>query len=167
LNFDGLAFGLTFGLFVSATMLGLYFGWLRGSSLLRHTPDQLRAKVEDFGAATPLSFILLGSFISIFHSLLEEYYWRWFVFGELRQLIPATVAIVVSGLAFMGHHVVVLDVYFPRRFFAAVLFSLGIGVGGMVWAWLYQRTGSILVTWLSHLLVDAAIIVIGYDMLFA
>jgi membrane protease YdiL (CAAX protease family) len=39
-------------------------------------------------------------------------------------------------------------------------------VGGMVWAWLYWRTGSIYAPWLSHLLIDAAIFTAGYDLLF-
>jgi hypothetical protein len=34
-----------------------------------------------------------------------------------------------------------------------------------VWAWLYERTQSVWAPWLSHLVVDAAIYVIGYDLL--
>ena len=33
-------------------------------------------------------------------------------------------------------------------------------------AWLYRRSGSLVGPWLSHLLVDAGIMVIGYDLLF-
>ncbi len=99
------------------------------------------------------------------HSLLEEYYWRWFVFGQLRRLTTFLPAAVVSSLAFMAHHVVILAVYFPDYFVVAVLpFSLGIAVGGFVWAWLYERNGSVYAPWLSHLLVDAAIFVIGWDL---
>ena len=66
---------------------------------------------------------------------------------------------------FMAHHVVVLGVYFPGHFWTlAVPFSLGIAVGGVVWAWLYERTDSVWSPWLSHALVDAAIFVIGWDL---
>jgi uncharacterized protein len=44
------------------------------------------------------------------------------------------------------------------------LFSLSVAVGGAFWAWLYQRTGSLYGPWLSHLLVDAAIFLVGYDL---
>ncbi|MBL8797161.1 MAG: CPBP family intramembrane metalloprotease [Planctomycetia bacterium] len=166
-NFDGLALGLGFGLLVVAAMLGLYFGELRDSPLLAGTPARLRLKVAEYGMATPFRFILMGAFISFIHSLLEEYYWRWFVFGELRKLMPVTFAIVVSSFAFMGHHVVVLAVYFPEKFWtAAVPFSLAVAIGGMVWAWLYHRTGSIWSAWLSHLVIDVGIMILGYDLLF-
>ncbi len=67
----------------------------------------------------------------------------------------------------MGHHVIVLWVYFPGRFAAAVVpFSLAIAFGGAVWAWLYHRTGSLLGPWLSHAIVDFAVMAIGYDLAF-
>jgi CAAX protease family protein len=167
LNLRGLGLGLGFGLAVGATMLALYFGWLRGSSMLARTAVELQAKVKDFGLASPTGFILLATFYSVIHSLLEEYYWRWFVFGELRRLIAPSPAIVISGLAFMAHHTVVLWVYFPSDFFTAVVpFSLGVAIGGMVWAWLYQRTESIVAPWLSHLMIDTAIMIVGYDLLY-
>jgi membrane protease YdiL (CAAX protease family) len=167
LNFDGLTLGLGFGLLVVAAMLGLYFGALKNSPLLVGTPAQLRAKIADFGMGTPFKFVLMGAFISVVHSLLEEYYWRWFVFGELRKLMPVTFAIVLSSFAFMGHHVVVLAVYLPEHFWrAAVPFSLAVAIGGMVWAWLYYRTGSIWSAWLSHLVIDVGIMIVGYDLLF-
>jgi membrane protease YdiL (CAAX protease family) len=164
-SFAGLRFGLAFGLLVAGTMFGLYFDFLRDTALFASLAPKLRAKLADFGAATPARFVLLGCFITLLHSLLEEYYWRWFVFGELQRLIPVGTAIVVSGFAFMAHHVVVLASYVPNAAFMLGL-SLGVAVGGMVWAWLYHRTGSIWSAWLSHLLIDAAIMVIGYDTAF-
>jgi membrane protease YdiL (CAAX protease family) len=166
-TFGGLGWGLGFGLLIAGAILLAYFGFLRGTSLLHQTPEQLRAKVEDFGADTPLRFVLLCSFISLIHSFLEEYYWRWFVFGELRRLVSVGAAILLSSLTFMAHHVVVLFVYFPRHFWTgAVPFSLAIAVGGAYWAWLYHRSASIYSTWISHLLIDAAIMAVGFDLLF-
>jgi uncharacterized protein len=73
---------------------------------------------------------------------------------------------VLSSLAFMGHHVVVLYVYLPGKFLTAVLpFSLAIAIGGAVWAFLYERSGSIWSPWLSHLIIDAGIFIIGWDLL--
>ena len=43
--------------------------------------------------------------------------------------------------------------------------SLGVAVGGAAWAWLYERTGSVLAPWVSHLLIDATLFVIGWDLL--
>lgn len=163
---NGMAIGLSFGLFVAALMLGVYFAGLRGSAILAKTPVQLRHKLQEVGMDTPARFVVLAAFVVVAHSLLEEYYWRWFVFGRLRLLMARNPAIVLSSLAFMGHHVIVLYVYLPGRFLTAALpFALGIAVGGAVWAWLYERSGSIWPAWLSHLLIDAAIFLIGWDLL--
>ena len=137
---DGLALGLGFGVLVACAMLGLYFGWLANSALLASTPALVRGKMFEFHITTPSAYFGLAAFIVVVHSLLEEYYWRWFIFDRLSRGLGDDSAAVVSGLAFMGHHVVVLHVYFPGQFLTAVVpFSLGIAVGGMVWAWLFRR----------------------------
>jgi membrane protease YdiL (CAAX protease family) len=168
LSIRDVGLGLAFGIVVALGILALYYGWLTGSPLLAGLPGAVHAKLVEFGAATPLRFWLFAGFICVIHSLLEEYYWRWFVYGRLRHCrVPRALALVLGGLAFMGHHVVILGVYFPGRFWPAVApFSLGIAVGGIVWAWLYERSGSIVGPWLSHLTVDAALMVVGYELVF-
>jgi membrane protease YdiL (CAAX protease family) len=168
-HFRGVVPGLAFGLAVAAGMGLIYHFWLRDYLVRLGTPDKIRAKVQDFGLATPGGFLLLAGFIAILHSLLEEYYWRWFVFGRLRQLVPVGGAVLVASVAFMAHHVIVLAVYLPggRQFWTAVLpFSLCVGAGGAVWCWLYHRSGSIYSPWVSHLAIDLAIMAVGYDLLF-
>jgi len=73
------------------------------------------------------------------------------------------VAVAVSSLGFMAHHVIVLATYFGLASPVTWIFSLGIAAGGAFWAWLYHRSGSLLGPWLSHLLVDAAIFAAGYE----
>jgi membrane protease YdiL (CAAX protease family) len=147
-------------------MLGLYFGWLRHATLLKETPAKVLGKLEEFGLSFPAGYLGLGFYVAVVHSLLEEYYWRWFVFGRLRRLTSFAPAAALSSLAFMAHHIVVLAVYLPGYFWTAVVpFSLAIAVGGAVWAWLYEKTGTIYSAWLSHLLIDGAIILLGYDLL--
>lgn len=164
-NSQGLALGLGFGLFTAGGVLGLYFGWLRGSGLLGETPAKVVDKLQAFGRANPRGYVEMAVFYSLFHSLLEEYYWRWFVFGRLRRWLRLAPALLLSSAAFTGHHVIVLAVYFPQQLWTLALpFSLCVGVGGAAWAWLYERSGSLYAPWLSHLLVDAAIMVVGWDM---
>ena len=148
-----------------AAALTLYFFVLKPAGVFDNAADSIREKVIGLGATSIPRYMALSIFYCVIHSLLEEYYWRWFVFDRLCHGMKAVPAAVLSGLAFMGHHVIVLYVYFPGQFWVAVVpFSLGIAVGGVVWAWLFRRTGSIYSPWLSHLLVDAAIFVIGWDL---
>jgi len=160
----GLAEGATFGLIVFAAMVSLYYGWLKPNGHLAAAEVEVRAKVAGFGLSSLAMYIGLGAFYSLCHSLLEEYYWRWFVFGQLRDLIPKNRAVLISSIGFMAHHVIVLATYFGWFSLATALFSLAVAIGGAAWAWIYQRSGSLLSVWISHLLVDAAIFTIGYDM---
>jgi membrane protease YdiL (CAAX protease family) len=163
----GVPFGVAFGLAAAALTLVVYHGWLIQGPLFREAPARIQSKVAEFGLATPVGYVALAGFLAVVHSLLEEYYWRWFVYGRLRRHLPWAFALTVSGVAFMSHHVLVLYVYFPGWLWTAVApFSLCIAVGGVVWAWLYERSGSLLGPWLSHLIVDAAIMAVGYDLLF-
>jgi membrane protease YdiL (CAAX protease family) len=163
----GVNVGVLFGLAAAALILALYRFKFAGSPRFEGVGDRIRAKVSEFGAGTPFRFLALAAFLCVIHSLLEEYYWRWFVFGRLRRHIPWGLALVLAGLAFMAHHVVVIWVYFPDQFWSAVLpFSLGVAAGGMVWAWIYERSGSLLGPWLSHLIVDAALMTVGYELMF-
>ena len=85
-------------------------------------------------------------------------------FGGLRRLMPLGWAVVLSSLAFAAHHVIVLGVYFGWQSWATAAFSAGVAVGGAAWAWIYHRGNSLVGPWLSHVLADAAIFLIGYSM---
>jgi membrane protease YdiL (CAAX protease family) len=162
----GLAFGFGFGALVGLLMLGLFFGSLNRSAAFAETPAKVWRLLENFGFATPGRFLLLAAFYAVGHSLLEEYYWRWFVFGWLRRYVPLVAAIALSALGFMAHHVVLLGTYFPGKFWTLALpLSLAVAIGGAVWAWIYHYTGSLYAAWLSHAIVDAAIFAIGYALL--
>jgi len=160
-----LALGAAFGLAVGAAMAALYFGVLKPMGLFDEPARAVREKVQSFGAASPPAFILLGVFYSAIHSLLEEYYWRWFVFGQLTRQVKLPMAIGVSSFGFAAHHVLVLGHYFTWVSPLTWLFTACIVVGGGTWAWLYARSGSLLPSWLSHALVDAAIFAIGYGLI--
>jgi membrane protease YdiL (CAAX protease family) len=160
----GLGAGAALGLAVVAAMFTLYYGYLRDSSVLRGAPTAVAHQMTDFAVTSTASFLLLAGFISLVHSLGEEYYWRWFVFGQLRESLPLAVAIAISSLGFMAHHVLVvgkfLQGYGPYTWF----FAFCVATGGALWAWLYHRTGTLYGAWLSHFLVDAGLMWVGYDL---
>jgi membrane protease YdiL (CAAX protease family) len=145
-------------------MAGLYAFLLTQTDLLVAAEPPIREKMAGFGIDSVWEFVLLAAFYSLIHAFLEEYYWRWFVFGQLRRMISVPTAAAVSGLGFMAHHVIVLGKFFGFANPATYLLSACIAVGGVVWAWLYHRSGSLLGPWLSHLLVDAAIYAVGYHL---
>jgi membrane protease YdiL (CAAX protease family) len=162
-SLSGVALGIAFGLVVFAAALGLYYGYLKGAPFFAGAGKEIRGKLAGWKIDGVAEYAALGVFYSLLHSLLEEYYWRWFVFGQLRRAVSVRTAIVVSALGFMAHHVLVLGKYFGFASPAAWLLSACVAVGGAFWAWLYHRSGSLLGPWASHMLVDAAIFLAGYD----
>ena len=163
----GLLPAALFGIAVALGAFALYFGWLKQQPLMESLATQARIKTGAFGITSPLLFLLFALFLSLIHALLEEYYWRAFVFAELRRLTLRSFAVAISSLGFMAHHVIVLAVYFPGRFWTtAAPLCLAVAAGGAVWAVFYDRYRSILPGWLSHAIVDATLMIIGYDLLF-
>jgi membrane protease YdiL (CAAX protease family) len=161
---EGIAIGLVFGVAVAIGMFGLYELALDDTAVMDLAEAEIRRKTLGFGIDTLAKFAMLGGFYSLVHSLLEEYYWRWFVFGQLRRFTSFRAAAIVSSLGFMAHHVLVLGKFFGFASPTTYLLSACIAVGGFVWAWLYDRTGSLVGPWLSHALVDAGIFSLGYQL---
>jgi membrane protease YdiL (CAAX protease family) len=164
-DFRGLVWGAAFGGLVVAAGWQLFHFVIRDTAAFSAAAAKIHPKIAAFGIDSAWKYAILALFYSLIHSLLEEYYWRWFVFRELRTLVPLWPAIAVSSLAFMGHHVVVLREFFDQLPWVAWLLSAAVAVGGAFWAWLYERTGSLYSTWLSHLLIDAGIFWVGYDLI--
>ncbi|MDR0390996.1 MAG: CPBP family intramembrane metalloprotease [Planctomycetaceae bacterium] len=165
-NVRGFFEGMLFGIFVAVLMVLLYvfyFG-LSGQILGQNSPASLTiiAKINGLNLNNTQQFILLGIFYSVIHSGLEEYYWRWFIFGRLSRGGFYFGALVISSLGFMAHHILLLGTYFGYGSLFCWFGSFGVCVGGLYWAWLYKRSDSIWGAWVGHGFIDAAIFTIGF-----
>ena len=161
-RFRAIPLGLLTGGLIAALMLVLYEYSAIGSYVNRFAED-VRQRAEQLGFLN--HYWSFGVFLAVGHSLLEEYYWRWFVFGKLREFVKSDVSAALLGsLAFAAHHYVVLGCFFSP--FGAVLFGTCVAMGGCLWCWMYNRQKTLLGCWLSHALVDAMIMYIGYRLIF-
>jgi membrane protease YdiL (CAAX protease family) len=152
--------GVVFGLLTSAFAAALLALPSVGDAL-RASGPQIREQVKAFGVMD--YYFLFGFFIAVVHSALEEFFWRGFVYGHLRRIVPIPVAHLLAAVGFAAHHVVVLNQFFPTA--TAWFLSLGVAVGGLVWSLLYQRYGTLLGAWVSHLIADVAILIIGWQLM--
>ncbi|MFH1744036.1 MAG: type II CAAX endopeptidase family protein [bacterium] len=153
--------GLLSGLVITVLIIGVYQFTSLGD-YVRLFAGTIHSKVEEIGVLN--HYFLFGAFMAVIHSLLEEYYWRWYVFGRLNRLMPPLPAYLLASLAFAGHHYVILGCYFSP--WGAFLFGTCVGIGGGFWCWLYQKQNSLIGIWISHWLVDMTILFIGYMLLF-
>ncbi len=160
----GVGWGLAFGSLVFLLMWLLCRLWLQPAGYLAGVEQQAIQKVRDLGLDHVGTYAATAVFYALAHSLLEEYYWRWFVFGQLQTRIGRGGAIALSSVGFMAHHVILLGTFFGWRSPLGYLCSVGVAIGGAVWAWIYCESRSLLGPWLSHMLIDAAIFLIGYQL---
>jgi len=159
--------GMLTGAAIAAALWMLYVVALRDILQLGGTPAAVSAKLAEFGSTTPVKLLAFGLFIIIVNSAVEEYYWRWFVFGEMAELCPVWCAAVVSSIGFTFHHAVIVRYFLQASYFSwQVLFLAGCtGLGGVIWAWLRWRTGSVFPAWISHIWADIPIIAAGFDLM--
>ena len=155
--------GLASGLALAA-VLAAALALLAASPVASEAAARIRATLDDFRISTPAQYLALAAGLSVVHSLLEEVYWRAFVFRRLATWLPSRLAVALASAAFASHHLIVAARYAPAgRFWTlAVPATAGIAVAGAHWCDLYRRRGSLLAPWLSHLLVDAALMGMGY-----
>ena len=99
------------------------------------------------------------------NSLMEEYVWRWFALRKCEVLWGGKAGLVAAALAFTAHHVIALAAQF--NWGITLLGSLGVFLGGATWNWLYLRYHSIWPGYVSHAIVDLAIFIIGYRLIFS
>lgn len=160
-----LGIGIVFGCLVAISMFTIFFVWLP-SEVIERLKTMASEKVTSFGFDSPLKYLALAAFYTLVHSFLEEYYWRWFVFDVSRKHLPTWLSNLISSLGFMAHHVIVLGFFFGWQSPLTYLFSIGIAVGGSVWAMLFASENRLRSCWISHAIVDAAIFALGYWMIF-
>lgn len=154
---------LPLGVLTGAVILGALFlalqtplaGWLAVAA------PAVREKVAAFGIGN--HFWVYAVVFSVFHAGIEEYYWRWFLYGTLRQRLPGASAHGAAALAFAAHHVVVAGTFFGLAM--GLVMGVCVAVGGMLWSVMLARQGTLAGAWLSHILVDMGLAYVGYGML--
>lgn len=164
---SGAGAGIASGLLLAAGLLLVDAAWLAGTPLAGEATARVQAKLADFAIATPLAYLAMALALSVVHSLFEEVYWRWLVFGRLARRLSPVPALALASLAFASHHVIVISRFAPasRPVVVTLVASLAVAGAGALWCLLYRRTGALLSPWLSHLLVDAALMAVGYRLL--
>lgn len=156
-----IAEGVVSGVVMSAGLLWLML--VPGIGVMKAAAPQVVATARTFGAADLQGFLILATVMCILHALYEEWYWRWFIFGQLSRRMPLWIAHLAAGLAFAANHVVSGWVYAGPR--VGIIVGLVVMVAGVCWTLLYRRHGSVLGVWVSHMICDAALFYVEWLMI--
>lgn len=156
----GFGFAVGSGLFIGAGIIAAY-GYLAASHI---NPSHLRALAAANGFDRVEIYLAFAAYFTFINAPLEEYVWRWFVFTRCETLLPRRAAVAVAAACFTLHHIIVLRSFLPWSL--TVLGACGVFIGGAVWSWCYLRYRSIWPGYVSHAIVDAAILAVGWKLLF-
>lgn len=152
------------GVVLGIVMVAAMFGSMHtpfGETLIGHC-GRISAKIRSVGLVH--YYWAFGLFLSLVHSLIEEYYWRWFVFGRLRVVVGVSLAHVLAAVSFAAHHVVIATQFVPVGW--AFVVGGFVAAAGMVWSMMYIRQNTLAGAWVCHAIADLGIITIGHKLVF-
>ena len=108
------------------------------------------------------NFIYVALYISFINSLLEEFFFRGFIFLNLKKLIISKYAYIISALVFAIYHVAIMGSWFSPIIF--LLAMAGLFIGGLIFNYLNESNENIYSSWLVHMMANFAINTIGFIM---
>lgn len=106
------------------------------------------------------NFVFVAIYISFANSLLEEFFFRGFIFMNLRRLASRKSAYLVSSLAFAMYHVAMMSGWFSIWLFFLLLAALI--VAGIIFDWLNEKQQNIYTSWFVHMFANFAINTVGF-----
>lgn len=112
---------------------------------------------------TKENFLYVSLYISFANSFLEEFFFRGFVFTNLKHFTGRKTAYVFSALAFSLYHIAMMIGWFEIGLFLLVM--VGLAAGGMIFNFLNERLDTIYCSWLTHMFANFAINTIGFMLL--
>jgi len=145
--------------------VGLYGAILGGYFLLRPFFDfsKIAGALTKNAGVTKENFLYVSLYISFANSFLEEFFFRGFVFTNLKQLSGRKFAYLFSAAAFSLYHVAMMIGWFSLALFLLVM--AGLVVGGMIFNLLNEKLDTIYCSWLTHMFANFAINTIGFMLL--
>ena len=126
----------------------------------------LRDAVEPVGLLDVRLYIGGVIYWTVLNSLLEEYVFRWFLVVKSEALVgTGTPAILLSASIFVIHHTFAL-LFFGFPWWANLLASVSLFIGGAIFSWLYIRYRSVWMPYIAHAICDIAVFSIGAMIIF-
>lgn len=152
-NARGLKLGLVLGLGIYIAVLGFYL-------LANQIADLsgIRTSLEQNLGIGGDNFLLVGLYVAVCNSFLEEWFFRGFVFGVLRGK-SRFLAYGLSSFSFGLYHIAMMEGMFSPWIVAVVL--VGLFVGGTIFNALNEKNQTIYASWFCHSFANFAMTTVG------
>ena len=149
------------GLLMFFIVLAAYTFFLRD----RIEVDNIREVVSRVSSLDQASFFLGGFYLIFVNALVEEYFWRWFVFSRCEEVVSSKAAVLLSALLFTAHHTIGLAA-FAVGWQTVLVGSLGVFVAGAVWSEIYRRDRAVWSNYVSHAIAVIALQIVAWQVFF-
>lgn len=106
------------------------------------------------------NIIYYGLYLAFINSLLEEFFFRGFIFLNLKKLKLKKLAYFISSAAFAIYHIANFQNWFSIELFLFV--TIGLFIGGYIFNYLDDKQNTFLNSWFVHICADLAIVIIGF-----
>lgn len=148
----------------AALGVGLYGLILGGFFLLRPYVDfsGIAGSLSENAGVTRENFLVVSIYISFVNSLLEEFFFRGFLFLHLKTQSRLLAYGCSAGLFSLYHAAMMLG-WFPWWLFALAL--VGLALGGGIFNYLDEKSQTIYPSWMVHAFANFAINTIGFILL--
>ncbi|WP_422122299.1 CPBP family intramembrane glutamic endopeptidase [Planococcus sp. X10-3] len=143
----GIVSGVIFFIFIVGSMI-----WLHEYLLDR---AELRSLLVAWGFIGPgeIGLVLV---LLLLNPVLEEVYWRGYLFEKIRVEGSARKAITVTAAFYTLYHVLTVMQIFEVAF--TLIAVIPVLIAGLFWGYIRERTGSITATIIGHGLADLGIV---------
>jgi len=152
--------------FIVSSMLAfaIYMGIITVYLILKNfiDLDNIQSILSNNLNISKANFIYVALYISFINSLLEEFFFRGFIFLNLNRNITRWKAYAISALGFSVYHIAILSNWFNPILFIVAL--TGLFIGGIIFNWLNEKTKNIYNSWLVHMFANFAINTVGLMM---
>lgn len=152
-----LLISLGLGISVYIIILGAYF-------ILRNfiNLDNIQNILSESLDVDKNNFVFVALYISFFNSLLEEFFFRGFIFLGLLKTSGRSKGYIISSLAFAIYHLAIMVNWFNIALFFVAM--SGLFIGALIFNYLNEKNNNIYNSWLVHMFANFAINTVGFIM---
>lgn len=105
------------------------------------------------------NIFLYGLYLVLINSLLEEFFFRGYIFLNLKSMGLNKFSYIISSLLFAVYHLANFQNWFKLSLFIIVF--TGLFIGGTIFNYLDDKQNTFLNSWFVHICADSAIVLIG------
>jgi len=117
-------------------------------------------RIKSYASVDASKIMLVGIYIIGINSLIEEFFWRGFVYKELAKKIRPFIVQVLTGFGFAIYHVMIIYDWFNPIILGIAIF--GLTGYSIIMNYIYKAYKELFACWLVHAMVDIVQILIAF-----